>query len=278
MTVGGLAATLALVTVVGTLAPSGASSHREALQISQDPVADNTDTYAFVSPDKSDTVTLVGNWIPLEEPAGGPNFHNFGDDVKYTLNVDNDGDAVDDIVWEFRFTTKVQNGNTFLYNTGPVTSLTDPDFNIRQTYSVAKVEHGRRTVLASGLPVPPANIGPRSTPNYEQLAAAAVKGLGDGSKVFAGPRDDPFFVDLGSVFDLAGLRPFNQAHLIPRPTEAGVDGVSGYNTHSIVLQVPIKQLTGDKQALTGGRRPERGHRRVRRLLAPPDQGPIAQRR
>ena len=90
----------------------GASSHREALQISQDPVADNTDTYAFVSPDKPDTVTLVGNWIPLEEPAGGPNFHNFGDDVKYTLNVDNDGDAVDDIVWEFRFSTKVQNGNT----------------------------------------------------------------------------------------------------------------------------------------------------------------------
>ena len=149
---------------MGTLAPSGASSHREALQISQDPVADNTDTYAFVSPDKPDTVTLVGNWIPLEEPAGGPNFHNFGDDVKYTLNVDNDGDAVDDIVWEFRFTTRVQNGNTFLYNTGPISSLKDPDFNIRQTYSVAKVEHGRRTVLASGLPVPPANIGPRSTP------------------------------------------------------------------------------------------------------------------
>ena len=119
-------------------------------------MADNTDTYAFVSPDKPDTVTLVGNWIPLEEPAGGPNFHNFGDDVKYTLNVDNDGDAVDDIVWEFRFSTKVQNGNTFLYNTGPITSLKDPDFNIRQTYSVAKVENGRRTVIGSGLPVPPA--------------------------------------------------------------------------------------------------------------------------
>jgi hypothetical protein len=256
MTVGGLAATLALVTIVGTVARSGASSHREALQISQDPVADNTDTYAFVSPDKPDTVTLVGNWIPLEEPAGGPNFHNFGDDVKYTLNVDNDGDAVDDIVWEFRFTTRVQNGNSFLYNTGPIGSLTDPDFNIRQTYSVAKVEHGRRTVLASGLPVPPANIGPRSTPNYERLASAAVAGLGDGSKVFAGPRDDPFFVDLGSVFDLAGLRPFNQAHLIPRPTEAGVDGVSGYNTHSIVLQVPIRQLTRDKKALTGADDPD----------------------
>ena len=123
MTVGGLAATLALVTVVGALAPSSVS-HREALQISRDPVADNTDTYAFVNPDKPDTtVTLVGNWIPLEEPAGDFNFHNFGDDVKYTLNVDNDGSAVDDVVWEFRFSTKVQNGNTFLYNTGPITSL-----------------------------------------------------------------------------------------------------------------------------------------------------------
>jgi len=252
--------TLSIVALCGLLAmalallPSSgrASSHREAPLIANDPAADNTDLYAFVSPDRPNTVTIIANYIPLEEPAGGPNFHNFGDDVKYTLNVDNDGDAVDDIVWEFRFTTKVQNGNTFLYNTGPITSLNDPDFNIRQTYSVAKVEHGRRTVLASGLPVPPANIGPRSTPNYEQLASAAVAGLSDGSKVFAGPRDDPFFVDLGSVFDLAGLRPFNQAHLIPRPTEAGVDGVSGYNTHSIVLQVPVKELTRDKKALSGG--------------------------
>jgi Domain of unknown function (DUF4331) len=251
VTVGGLAALLALAAVAGTLAPSAASSHREALQIAEDPVADNTDTYAFVSPDKPDTVTIVGNWIPLEEPAGGPNFHKFGDDVKYTLNVDNDGDAVDDIVWEFRFRTVVGNPGTFLYNTGPIGSLDDPDLNVRQLYSVAKVEHGHREVLASGLRVAPANIGPRSTPNYASLAQAAVADLRDGSKVFAGPRDDPFFVDLGSVFDLAGLRPFNAAHLIPLDTAKGRDGVSGYNTHSIVLQVPIKQLTADHQALTG---------------------------
>jgi hypothetical protein len=256
MTVGGLSATLALLAVMGSLVPSGASSHREALQISQDPVADNTDTYAFVSPDKPDTVTLVGNWIPLEEPAGGPNFHQFGDDVMYTLNVDNDGDAVDDIVWEFRFQTKVLNRKTFLYNTGPISSLDDPDYNIRQTYSVAKVENGRRQVLADGLRVPPANIGPRSTPNYGQLASAAIANLKDGSKVFAGPRDDPFFVDLGSVFDLLGLRPFNGAHAIPLPQDKGHDGVSGYNTHSIVLQVPIKQLARDKQALSGANDPD----------------------
>jgi hypothetical protein len=248
VTAGGFAAVLALIAVVSTIVPSGASSHREAPLISQDPVADNTDTYAFVSPDKPNTVTLVGNWIPLEEPAGGPNFNKFGDDVKYTINVDNNGDAVDDIVYEFRFHTAVQDQGTFLYNTGPITSLTDPDFNIRQLYSVARVENGNRRVLASGLATPPANIGPRSTPNYQDLAEMATYSLGDGIKVFAGQRDDPFFVDLGSVFDLAGLRPFNAAHLIPRPAAPGRDGVSGYNTHTIALQVPITGLTHDHVA------------------------------
>jgi Domain of unknown function (DUF4331) len=249
-------ATLGLLASLTALSPTRASSHREAPLISEDPVADNTDTYVWRSPDRPDTVTLVGNWIPLEEPAGGPNFNKFGDDVKYTLNVDNDGDAVDDIVYEFRFRTSVQNSNTFLYNTGPITSLDDPDFNIRQSYSVAKVENGRRSMVASGLATPPVNIGPRSTPNYEALAAAAVANLKGGGKVFAGQRDDPFFVDLGSAFDLLGLRPLNQAHLIKRPTEKGVDGVGGFNTHSIVLQVPITELTRDHQPLSGPTDPD----------------------
>ena len=249
-------ATLGLLASLTALSPTRASSHREAPLISEDPVADNTDTYVWRSPDRPDTVTLVGNWIPLEEPAGGPNFNKFGDDVKYTLNVDNDGDAVDDIVYEFRFRTSVQNSNTFLYNTGPITSLDDPDFNIRQSYSVAKVENGVRTMVASGLATPPVNIGPRSTPNYEALAAAAVANLNGGGKVFAGQRDDPFFVDLGSAFDLLGLRPLNQAHLIKRPTEKGVDGVGGFNTHSIVLQVPITELTRDHKPLSGPTDPD----------------------
>jgi hypothetical protein len=249
-------ATLGLLASLTALSPTRASSHREAPLISEDPAADNTDTYVFRSPDRPDTVTLVGNWIPLEEPAGGPNFNKFGDDVKYTLNVDNDGDAVDDMVYEFRFRTSVQNRNTFLYNTGPITSLDDPDFNLRQSYSVAKVENGRRTMVASGLATPPVNIGPRSTPNYEALAAAAVADLEGGGKVFAGQRDDPFFVDLGSVFDLLGLRPLNQAHLIKRPAEQGVDGVGGFNTHSIVLQVPITELTRDHRPLSGPTDPD----------------------
>src|SRR5688572_33234704 len=105
---------IAGATVASLLVTAGASSHREAPLITEDPVADATDVYAFVSPDDSDTVTLIGNWIPLEEPASGPNFHKFGDDVLYELNVDNDGDAIDDVVYEFRFRTRVQNEDTFL--------------------------------------------------------------------------------------------------------------------------------------------------------------------
>jgi uncharacterized protein DUF4331 len=236
--------------VAGLLAVGGprpnaavASSHREAPVISEDPTADNVDTYAFVSPDRPDTVTLIANYIPLEEPAGGPNFNKFGDDVLYALHVDNDGDADDDITYEFRFKTEVRNPNTFLYNTGPITSLDDPDWNIRQSYSVTRVQGRRRgEVIGENLPTPPVNVGPRSTPDYPALASAAVATLPGDIKVFAGQRDDPFFVDLGSVFDLAGLRPFNMLHLLPLPEMPGVDGVGGFNTHTIAIQVPISQL------------------------------------
>src|SRR5881394_4100326 len=111
------------------------SSHREAPEISKDPVADSTDVYAFVSPDRPDTVTLIANYIPLEGPAGGPNFFEFGDDVLYEIHIDNDGDAVDDITYQFRFQTTLQNTNTFLYNTGSISSLDDPNWNKRQSYS-----------------------------------------------------------------------------------------------------------------------------------------------
>jgi hypothetical protein len=221
----------------------GASSHREAPLITEDPVADNTDVYAFVAPDAKNAVTLVGNWVPLEQPNGGPNFHKFGDDVLYRFRVDTDGDATQDVTYEFRFRTKVMNPDSFLYNTGQVTSLNDPDLNVRQYYSVWEIKRGVSTkLIADNLQVAPANVGPRSTPRYPALADAATYTLPGGIKVFAGPRDDPFFVDLGSVFDLAGLRPLNQAHLIPRNAEAGVDGVAGYNTHTIAIQVPKSRI------------------------------------
>jgi Domain of unknown function (DUF4331) len=226
-----------------------ASSHAEAPLISQDPRADNTDLYAFVSPDNTNTVTMIANYIPLEAPASGPNFYSFDDNVLYEIKVDNNGDGRDDAGYQFRFHTATRNPNTFLYNTGPITSLSDANWNRPQTYSVTLVHFNRAgqqighgQVLGSGIPTPPDNIGPRSTPNYNSLAAAAVTNLPGGIKVFAGQRDDPFFVDLGSIFDLAGLRPFNPFHLIPLPAEQGVDAVKNYNVHSIEIQVPISQL------------------------------------
>src|ERR1700758_27022 len=165
------------------------SSHREAPGISTDPVADNTDTYAFVSTDDPTTVTIITNYVPLESPPGGPNFFEFGDDVLYSIYIDNDGDALPEITYQFRFATTFQNPNTFLYNTGPISSLTDPNWNKRQLYSVSVInakskgktqDHshdGSGTLLGKELRCPPCNIGPRSTPDYESLAAAAVHSL-----------------------------------------------------------------------------------------------------
>jgi len=221
------------------------SSHREAPEISKDPVADNTDVYAFVSPDNPNMVTLIANYIPLEGPAGGPNFYEFGDDVLYEIHIDNDGDADDDIVYQFRFETKLRNSNTFLYNTGRIGSLDDPNWNKRQFYSVTRVKRGKATVLAEGLASPPCNIGPFSTPNYAALAGAAVHDLPSGERVFVGQRAEGFYVDLGSVFDLLDLRPFQNLHLNPLPVAPGVNGTNRLNVHSIALQLPKNLLTHD---------------------------------
>src|SRR5437868_447996 len=230
------------------------SSHREAPAISQDPVADNADTYAFVSPDDPTTVTIITNYVPLEGPPGGPNFFEFGDDVLYSIYVDNDGDALAEIEYQFRFRTTLQNEDTFLYNTGPIGSLTDPNWNKRQLYSVSVIHsnghdsddnRGPGAVLGSGLSCPPCNIGPRSTPNYDDLAAAAVHSLPGGISVFAGQRNDGFFVDLGAIFDLGDIRELNEAHLIPTPTGTSVDGLKALNIHAIAIKVPISMLTKD---------------------------------
>ncbi len=192
------------------------SSHREAPEISKDPVADNTDTYAFVSPDKPNTVTLIANFIPSQIPEGGPNFYEFGDDVLYEINISNRGKAQDDITYQFRFTTTIRNPNTFLYNTGQITNIHDAAWNRPQTYSVTRVQRGRAPErLATGLLCPPVNVGVRSTPNYAALATQAVYLLPGGRKVFAGQRGESFHVDLGSIFDLGTLRPFQNLHLIP---------------------------------------------------------------
>jgi Domain of unknown function (DUF4331) len=220
------------------------SSHREAPEISKDPAADNTDVYAFVSPDKPDTVTLIANYLPFQAPQGGPNFFEFDDDVLYEIHISNRGDARADVTYQFRFKTTIRNKETFLYNVGPISSISDPNWNRPQSYSVTRVARGKAPVLlASNLPVPPVNVGVRSTPNYESFTAQATHQIKGGRKVFAGQRAEGFFVDLGSIFDLGALRPFNEAHLIPLKSAEGVNGTQGMNVHSIALQVPISDLT-----------------------------------
>ncbi|TCN42122.1 uncharacterized protein DUF4331 [Kribbella orskensis] len=226
------------------------SSHREAPEISKDPVADNTDVYAFVSPDKPDTVTLIANFIPFQNPYGGPNFYEFGDDVLYQIHISNSGTGRADISYQFRFHAEIRNRKTFLYNTGPITSIKDKTWNRPQYYSVTRVENGRARVLARNLGAPPVNVGVRSTPNYARLGGQAIYTFGTNRKVFAGQRADGFFADLGSIFDLATLRPFQMAHLIPSAAAMGVNGLQGSNVHTIALQVPITDLTRD------GKRPK----------------------
>lgn len=227
---GGLAA--AGVTALQPGAAS-ASSHREAPLISGTPQYDNTDVYAFVSPDKPDTTTIVANWIPFEEPAGGPNFYTFADDAQYDIHIDNDGDAQGELIYRYTFKTHRKNGDTFLYNTGAVTSLDDPDLNITQSYDIDLLRlHNQKLVsktkVADDVPVAPSNVGKASMPDYGKLRDQAVYKLAGGSKTFAGQADDPFFLDL-RVFDL-----LYGGNL----TEVGRDTLKGYNVNSIALQVP----------------------------------------
>jgi hypothetical protein len=230
------------------------SSHREAPAIAKDPVADSTDLYAFVSPDAPSTVTLIANYIPLEGPDGGPNFFEFGDDVLYAIYVDNDGDAKPDVSYLFRFRTQIKNPNTFLYNTGPISTIDSATWNRPQFYSVTRVVKGVTTELGEDLACPPCNVGPRSTPSYSALAHSAIHTLAGGKiKVFAGQRQEGFYVDLGSIFDLGALRPFQNLHLLPLPkVDPGVNGTQHLNVHSIALQVPISDLTRDGSASFAG--------------------------
>jgi uncharacterized protein DUF4331/flagellar hook capping protein FlgD len=223
-------------------ATAGASSHSEAPGTAKDRLADDTDLYAWVAADAPDAVTFVGNWVPLLEPASGPNFSSFDDQATYWFNIDNVGDAQDHIRYEFSFHTTRKSGATFLYNTGVVTSVDSPNLNVLQTYTVTRWDGATPTVLGVDLPVAPSFVGRVSMPDYGFLAQTAVRTLSDGSKVFVGPRDDPFFVDLSSIFDLLTIRrpPGNRGK--------GVDDLAGFNVMSIVLQVPKTRLTSDGQA------------------------------
>jgi Domain of unknown function (DUF4331) len=240
--------TVAVGTMIG-LGPGlgGASSHREAPLISADPQVDTTDVYAFRSPDDPSTVTLLSMWNPFSEPAGGPNFNAFADEAVYDMRIDNDGDARPDLIYRWDFTDRYRNRGTFLYNTGPVTSLADPDLNFFQTYDLHRIrvrDNGRSNSvrLVNDAIAAPANVGQASMPNYEaDLHDAAVRSFGGGSSsVFAGQGDDPFFLDL-RVFDL-----LYGADL----SETGDDTLLGFNVNVLAVQVPRSALAkgGDANA------------------------------
>ncbi|WP_083949409.1 DUF4331 domain-containing protein [Herbidospora yilanensis] len=212
-------------------APS-ASSHREAPLIAGDPRNDNTDVYAFTSPDKQDTVTLLANWIPFEEPNGGPNFYFFDVNSRYNIKIDNNGDARPDIVYQWTFKNVDKRGNsTFLFNNGPVTSLNDPNLLFRQTYTLRKITHRGARVIGTGT-VAPSNVGRASMPDYPALRAQAVDRVKGGGRQFAGQSDEAFFLDL-RVFDLLYGGDLS---------EVGQDTTRGYNVHTLALQVPKKEI------------------------------------
>jgi hypothetical protein len=231
---GGVAALAAVALISSAVGPVGssASSHREAPLTAADPQIDQTDLYAFTSPDDPSSVTFVSSWIPFEEPAGGPNFYTFSDGVRYDINISNDGDAAAEIIYRWVFDTHTRNPNTFLYNTGQVTSLNDENLNIYQTYDLFRVKPGQKAQrLLNDEVVAPSDTGEASFPDYAAVSNEAITPVGAG-KSWVGQSDDPFFLDL-RVFDLLYGTDFS---------EAGDDTLAGFNVNTMALQVPKTDL------------------------------------
>ena len=234
----------------GLLAPGvgTASSHREAPAIADDRRHDNTDVYAFVSPDEPDKVTLIANFNPFEEPDGGPNFYRFQAGSNYDINIDNNGDAIADLTYRWTFTDHLRNPDTFLYNTGPVTTLPSENLNFFQTYDLSvRPQRGGATKLVDDGLVAPSFVGPASMPaGYEPLRKAAVTPLrGVSGSSYAGQADDPFFLDL-RIFDLLyGADVVEDGSPILSSVdfvEDGNDTLAGYNVQSIALELPMSAL------------------------------------
>ena len=246
---GGLATALVGAALVAP-PPSEASSHREAPLIADDPLADNTDVYAFRSPDDPSQVTIVANYIPLALPEGGPNFSHFGENIRYEIHIKNQtsagelGSATDDLTYRWTFERVNEDPSTFF-------NIRLGLENLNTSYTLEKSVGGGpfMTIVQDG-ETPPANIGPRSInspvglgTSYEQLTTGAIEDASTGETVFAGPRDDPFFVDLGGVFDLGGIRQDYGPN--PENAENARDAVAGFNVHTLALQIPISELQKD---------------------------------
>ncbi len=240
-----VATALVLMTaLLGSASLAEAASHREAPMITDDPKVDATDLYAFVSPDDSDNVVFVANYLPLQEPYAGPNFYSFDDNARYNINIDNDGDTVADVVYRFEFDSSYINDDTFLYATGPISSLNDSNLNYRQIYKVTRIEDGDAEVIAENVVVPPPYIGDKTIAvDYEELQEDAIEDLDGGGMVFAGQSDDPFFVDLSAAFDLLNVRQ------LPGDEGGGVDNLAGLNVLTIALEVPKDEVQDDDSVI-----------------------------
>ena len=222
---------------------SYASSHREAPLISNDPLADNTDVYAFKSPDDPNMITIIANYIPFESPDGGPNYYNFGTNVRYEIHIKNKTTtAGDDILYRFTFKSVNEDGSTFF-------NIRLGKQNLKTTYMCQKSMDGGKTfttIIANGM-VPPNNIGPRSIENptvglgksYETLMNESIAMASSGERVFCGPVDDPFFVDLAGAFDVGNFRPEGN------PVNSPKDALNRFNVHTIALKIPVNLLQKD---------------------------------
>jgi uncharacterized protein DUF4331 len=237
--------------------PADAASHREAPLIANDPAADITDFFMFRStqPGQADKVDLIMDVIPGEEPSAGPNYYNFDPSVAYTFHVDNNKDGkADDVEFEFRFTSELRGivkdaGLPLSYVAlPPITTLDGAGLGLRQHYTITMIKNGHRTVISpmTDKIAVPSNVGPRTMPNYDGLAAQGMYDLGGGIRVFAGQRDDPFFIDLGAAFDTLNLR------------SPGTDMLSGFNVNTIALEVPASLLTRDHASPTATTQPKLG--------------------
>ena len=309
---------LATLLLAGSIACFGhaalAASHREAPLIAHDPAADNTDVYAFVSydadnlarPSEDRRVTFIMNYNPGQDPSDGPNYFNFGDEVLYRINIDNNEDGkADDLAYEFRFTTEnrpiggpggltspvPELGNPHIPSQFPLQGITALDgpgsegLTRRQTYTVTEVRHGVRTQLFSGrtLVAVPSNSGPATMPNYPALAAQGVySDSGTGVRVFAGQRAETFYIDLGAVFDTLNLRRYPPLLTADEDVDTvnpfGVNRFSGFNISTIAIEAPIRRVTSDGRSAAATAFPvigvyaEADRPRVRVLRTPGEPG------
>jgi Domain of unknown function (DUF4331) len=254
-----LGAASAAALLAGSLAVSGVfgSSHREAPGILKDPTADNTDVYAYTAQDAPGSLTVVANWIPLADPAGGPNFYPLDEDAKYYIKIDNTGDGYEDVAYRYDFKTRFRNPNSFLYAVPPVNSIDDRNLNLVQTYDLYKEKYNRNRKMVSSrrivadAPVVPDNVGPKTMPNFAQIEAGGITSLKGGGKTIVTPANDAFFVDLGAVFDGINIDRPGRPNIGLGNQGGGKDDVAGYNTKSFVLQVPEREVTRNGKQVSG---------------------------